>query len=118
MHFLILALERGYIRSVDEPVAEWEPRLRTLNPNLGTRAERPHVAGRGRRAAAPSGSGARSACGAGRGRARLWGLTGARVWGLTEQGLRACCLSLAELPRVGLVRQASRTATSSASGLP
>ena len=37
VHFLMLALERGYIRSVDEPVAEWEPRLRTLNPNLGTR---------------------------------------------------------------------------------
>ena len=35
VHFLMLALERGYIRSVDEPVAEWEPRLRTLNPNLG-----------------------------------------------------------------------------------
>ena len=35
VHFLMLALERGYINSVDDPVVEWEPRLATLNAALG-----------------------------------------------------------------------------------
>ena len=34
-HFLMLALERGYISSVDDAVVDWEPRLATLNAALG-----------------------------------------------------------------------------------
>jgi beta-galactosidase len=34
-HFLMVALERGFIGSVDDPVVEWEPRLATLNADLG-----------------------------------------------------------------------------------
>jgi CubicO group peptidase (beta-lactamase class C family) len=35
VHFLMLALERGYIDSADDTVASWEPRLAPLNPKLG-----------------------------------------------------------------------------------
>ena len=31
VHFLMLALDRGFISSVDDPVIEWEPRLGNIN---------------------------------------------------------------------------------------
>ena len=34
-HFLMVAVERGYIGSLDDRVVEWEPRLATLNAELG-----------------------------------------------------------------------------------
>ena len=34
-HFLMVALERGFIGSVDDRVMEWEPRLAALNADLG-----------------------------------------------------------------------------------
>ena len=34
-HFLLKAIEDGKIPSVDQEVAEWEPRLGKINPDLG-----------------------------------------------------------------------------------
>lgn len=40
VHFLLLLLDQGIIKSLDEPVAAWEPRLNNLNPGLGFKDRR------------------------------------------------------------------------------